>query len=433
MIKKIFKKIIIAILQFEAKLILKKYKPKIVAVTGSVGKTTTKDAIYTVLDSAYFVRKSEKSFNSEIGVPLTILGCENAWSNPYLWVKNIFRGLGVILLKNHYPKWLVLEVGADAPGDIERSAKLLRPDIVVMTRFSKVPVHVEFFSSPQELMNEKKKLTKYMKEEGILIFNNDDEDMLSIKIPTKAQKISFGYNEGSGIRGMNDEVLYENDIPTGQLFRVEYAGASAPIKLKGVIGKAHTFSALAAIAVGAFQNLNIAQISRALARNYRTQPGRMKILKGIKKTILIDDSYNASPIAVQKAIETLQDLKIKEGGRKIVAIGDMLELGKFSLEEHKKVGVLVSKGIDILVTVGLRSKQIAEEAKLRKMKSENIYSFENSEEAGKFLQNEIKQNDVILIKGSQSIRMEKISAEIMAEPERKKELLVRQDDEWMKR
>ncbi len=431
--KNIFKKIIISILQLEAKLVLKKYKPKIVAITGSVGKTTTKDAVYAVLDSAYFVRKSKKSFNSEIGVPLTILGCKNAWNNPFLWFKNIFKGLAVVFLKNHYPKWLVLEVGADAPGDIERSAKLLRPDIVVMTRFAKVPVHVEFFESPQDLMDEKKKLAKYMKEDGILVFNNDDEDMASIKIPTKAQKISFGYSEGSSIRGMNDEVLYKEEIPEGQLFRVEYAGASAPMKLKGVLGKPHTYSALAAIAVGASQNLNIAQISSALAKNYKTQPGRMKILKGIKRTILIDDSYNASPVAVQKAIETIGLLEIKENGKKIIALGDMLELGKFSTEEHKKAGELVAKNADVLVAVGLRSQYIVEGALLGGMSEKNIYSFEKSDEAGKFLQNEIQENDIILIKGSQSIRMEKITAEIMGEPEKKKELLVRQEAEWLLR
>ncbi len=433
MLKNIFKKIIVYILQLEAKLVLRKYKPKIVAITGSVGKTTTKDAIYTVLDSAFFVRKSEKSFNSEIGVPLTILGCDNAWNNPFLWFKNIFKGLAVILFKNHYPKWLVLEVGADAPGDIERSAKLLKPDIVVMTRFSKVPVHVEFFKSPQDLMDEKKKLAKYMKENGILVFNYDDEDMTSIKIPTGAQKISFGYKEGASIQGMNDEILYREGLPTGHIFRVEYAGASVPMKLKGVIGKAHTFSALAAISVGASQNLNIAQISSALAKNYKTQPGRMRILKGIKQTILIDDSYNASPIAVQKAIETLDLLEIKDGGKKIMAIGDMLELGKHSLEEHIKVGKLLVGKCDKLVAVGLRSKDIVNGALRNGMSEKNIYSFEKSDEAGRFLQNEIQENDIILIKGSQSIRMEKITTEIMAEPERKKELLVRQNEEWMKR
>lgn len=431
--KNILKKIIVLILELEARLVLKKYKPKIVAITGSVGKTTTKDAIFAVLNSAFFVRKSEKSFNSELGLPLTVLGCENAWNNPFLWFKNIFKGLGVIFLKNHYPKWLVLEVGADAPGDIERSAKILKPDIVVMTRFPTIPVHVEFFESPQVLISEKKKLAKYMKEDGILVFNKDDENMEAFRIPKDAQKISFGYNEGSDILGMNDDILYEESVPVGEIFRVEYAGSSAPVTLKGVIGKAHTYSALAAIAVGASQNLNIAQITSSLAKNYNSQSGRMRILRGIKNSVLLDDSYNASPVAVKKALETVFQIETKKEGRKIVALGDMLELGRFSAEEHKKIGELLTGKVDLLVAVGLRSKHIIEGALDKKMDKNKILFFEKSIEAGRFLQKEIKENDLILIKGSQSIRMEKITAELMAEPERKKELLVRQEKEWIKR
>ena len=113
--KQVFKTIITSIIQYEAKLVLRKYRPKIIVVVGSVGKTTTKDSIYSVLKKEFFVRKSEKSFNSEIGVPLTILGLENAWTSPFLWLKNIFEGAVLVLLKNEYPEWLVLEVGADHP------------------------------------------------------------------------------------------------------------------------------------------------------------------------------------------------------------------------------------------------------------------------------------------------------------------------------
>ena len=119
------KSLVINVLQWEAKLILAKYKPKIVMVTGSVGKTSTKDAIYSVLASKFFVRKSQKSYNSDIGVPLTILNCENAWSDPFLWLLNFLKGLSLIVLPSRYPKWLVLEVGADRPGDIEKLLTLV--------------------------------------------------------------------------------------------------------------------------------------------------------------------------------------------------------------------------------------------------------------------------------------------------------------------
>ena len=135
--KSFLKKIIVSILESEARLILKKYNPFIIAITGSVGKTSAKDAIYTVLaGSVSRVRKSEKSFNSEIGVPLTILGCDNAWSNPFLWLKNILNGLELILLRSNYPNCLVLEVGADHPGDIQKITKWLKPDVAVITQRS---------------------------------------------------------------------------------------------------------------------------------------------------------------------------------------------------------------------------------------------------------------------------------------------------------
>jgi len=149
--KSVFKKIISKILQFESNLVIKKYKPKIIAVTGSVGKTSSKDAIFSVMATSFYVRKSEKSFNSDIGIPLTILGCENAWSNPLKWFLNIWKGVCLICLKNNYPEWLVIEVGADRPNDIKNISKWLKPDVVVVTRFAKVPVHVEFFGNRESL------------------------------------------------------------------------------------------------------------------------------------------------------------------------------------------------------------------------------------------------------------------------------------------
>jgi len=111
--KSLFKKLVVRILTWEAKQVLRKYSPKIVAITGSVGKTSTKDAIFSVMADSFFVRKSAKSFNSEIGIPLTILGFSNAWSDPFLWIWNFLKGLKMIFFRANYPDWLVLEVGAD--------------------------------------------------------------------------------------------------------------------------------------------------------------------------------------------------------------------------------------------------------------------------------------------------------------------------------
>ena len=165
--KQILKKIVIGILTLEAKLVLKRYKPKIIAVTGSVGKTSTKDAIYTALCEPFSIRKNQKSFNSEIGVPLTVLGLENAWGNPLLWVGNILKGVWMCVWPQTYPKWLVLEIGADHPGDIKSITKWVIPDIAVVTRIPNVPVHVEYFKDAEALLEEKSELLKAMKPDGV--------------------------------------------------------------------------------------------------------------------------------------------------------------------------------------------------------------------------------------------------------------------------
>src|SRR3989338_1007594 len=153
--KNIFKKTVVWIITLQARAVLRKYKPKIVAVTGSVGKTSTKDSIYSVLSKGARVRKSEKSFNSEIGLPLTILGAPNAWNNPFRWLQNIIDGVFMLVFNAQYPEWLVLEVGADRPGDIRSLAKWLPVDVAVITLLPEMPVHVEFFDSPDAVIEEK--------------------------------------------------------------------------------------------------------------------------------------------------------------------------------------------------------------------------------------------------------------------------------------
>src|SRR3989344_2082713 len=166
--RSVFKQLVVTLLRLEARAVLKKYKPKIVAVTGSVGKTSAKDAIYSVLAEGSHVRKSEKSFNSEIGLPLTILGAPNAWSNPLKWIENLFDGLFLIIFPAKYPEWLVLEVGADRPGDIKSLATWLPVDVAVITRLPEVPVHVEYFDSPEEVVEEKAALIHALKSGGTL-------------------------------------------------------------------------------------------------------------------------------------------------------------------------------------------------------------------------------------------------------------------------
>jgi len=427
--KNIFKQIIVYILIQEARLILWRYKPNIIAVTGSVGKTSTKDAIYSVLSKKFFVRKSEKSYNSEIGLPLTIIGCRNAWNNPFLWSLNILKGLKVILFGGDYPKWLVLEVGADRPGDIKGLSKWLRTDIAVITRIGKVPVHVEFFKSQKEVFEEKASILATLKEKGKAILNIDDEDIATLKDKTNKEVVTVSSFKHADITASNYQVSYaENSgLPEGIMFRVDYRGSSIPISIKGVLGEQHIYPILNSVGVGLALGLNAVEINESLS-NHASPRGRMRVIEGIGGSCVVDDTYNSSPIALSYALKTLAGLKTK--GRKIAVLGDMLELGKFSSEEHEKMGLEASKSVNILITVGLRSKRIAESAQMAGLSKENIFEFDSSITAGEFLKEKIGNGDIILVKGSQSMRMEKVVEKIMAHPEQAEELLVRQEREW---
>lgn len=432
--KSFFKEIITYILILEAKLVLKKYKPKIIAITGSVGKTSTKDAIYSVLKHQKNTRKSEKSFNSEIGIPLTILGLKNAWLNPIKWLQNIIDGLSIILFKTNYPEVLILEVGADRPGDIEKVSKWLKPDVAVFTAMGETPVHVEYFKNADEVFKEKSFLVKALKPNGTLIYTEDDPRSPDMRALTKTERFSFGFVGGADFKASHSEIFYDGKAdPSGMRFRIDNSGNSVPVTINGVIGKQHIYPVLAAAAVAHVFNMNLINLSQYM-EDHVAAPGRMNLIPGIKDSIIIDDTYNASPIAVLEALETLGQIKDKNGEQKKIAVlGDMMELGSHSSQEHYDVGLKAAKVTDVLVTVGVRARKIAEGALAGGFSEKKIYQFENSQIAGKFLEGIVDPHDVVLIKGSQSPRMERAVHEIMAEPEKATDLLVRQGAEWSKR
>ena len=430
--KNILKKTISIIIQLEASAILKKYNPRVIAVTGSVGKTSTKDAIYSVISKSFHVRKSEKSFNSDIGVPLTVLGCNNAWSNPLRWLANIWMGLEQIIFTKPYPEWLILEVGADRPGDIKQITKWLKPDVVVVTKFADVPVHIEYFKSKAEVVAEKGNLVDALKHDGVLILNSDDADVFAFKSKTTNKIITYGMMSGAEVRATNYSVFYKEDTgePYGINFKVEYGNNSLPVNIIGTLGMNNIYSALGALAVGISLGQNLVESIENLSKHIAPR-GRMNIIKGLKNTTLIDDTYNSSPVALQSALETLKNLKTKY--RRIAVLGDMMELGRHTVDAHKEAGVLATSACDILVTVGLRSRSMAESAIDAGLDADSVLSFDNSVEAGEYLKTIIKEGDIILAKGSQSTRMEKVVKELLAEPEMAGELLVRQDAEWLAR
>jgi UDP-N-acetylmuramoyl-tripeptide--D-alanyl-D-alanine ligase len=424
----IFRKIISYILRVESRLVLKKYKPKVVAITGSVGKTSTKDAVYAVISNFSYVRKSQKSYNSEIGLPLTILGCPNGWNKPMVWLHNIWKGFWLVLVPHKYPKWLVLEVGVGKPGDMKATASWLKTDVVVITAIGETPAHIEFFNSRKHLIEEKSGLIKTLKKDGLLVLNSDDPDVLEMKNNAKHHVMTYGFTEGANLLGSGVDILYEEGEPAGIVYRVDEEGKSLPVMIEGVFGRNHVYASLAALAVASGEKLNMLEAINAL-KNYEIAPGRMHLLRGIKHSLIIDDTYNSSPFACKSALTTLGE--IKKPGRKIAILGDMLELGKHTTDAHKEIGKLAAQNAELLVVVGQRAQAIKEGALEVGMDPEKITQFVNSNEAGEYAKTMIKKNDLILVKGSQGMRMERIVAEILEDKNNKHKLLVRQDKEWL--
>lgn len=431
--KSVFKKIIAALLKVESRAALKRFKPSIVAVTGSVGKTSTKDAVFTVFSGFVQARKSEKSFNSEIGVPLTILGLRNAWSNPMKWASNLLQGLQVIFTEKQYPKWLILEIGADRPGDIRSLAKWIKPKIVVLTRFPDVPVHVEYFSSPEKVVDEKMALAEALQKGGTIVANADDAVMMKSLQSRNLTALTYGFSESSIVRGRDYHVMYEEKngatYPTGFGVTVSVADERIFLTSHGSLGLQHAYPLLATLAASKASGFDIRKTADILA-GHVSPPGRMKILPGINESLIIDDSYNSSPVAAKEALNTLRD--IKATGRKIVIFGDMLELGKYSVAEHETIG-REALFADLFITVGLRARGAGEAALKRGKLAASIVSFPNSAAAAKYAKGIVSKGDIILVKGSQGTRMERISFALLAHPETAKDVLVRQEGEWERR
>lgn len=433
-LKKISKRIIIAILTAEAVLVLKKYRPRIIGVTGNVGKTSTKEAVARALSTGLSLRKSEKSYNSDIGVPLSIINAKSGWGSPKAWLETLMRGLGLILFRHEYPKWLVLEVGADRPGDIRSLAKWLRPDAAVFTCFAKkVPIHVEFFSSPAELFREKTYLMEAVRPGGIVVLNADDEEILNLKESLSGRRVvTFGMSKEADVRGSHVHISeHAGDImPAGLSFKVEYDGKTIPVRAPGTAGEGAVHAILAALALGKELDVNMLGMVDAFS-SYQAPPGRLSFLRGNKESLILDDSYNAAPEAVRAALAVLKILKNPK--RKIAALGDITELGGFTLEVHEELGALAAEFVEELVLVGPRAKFFGEGAKKAGFSEEHIHWFRESGEAGVFIDKMLLPGDAVLVKGSQAMRMERVVEEIMADPEKKKELLVRQEPEWQER
>lgn len=410
---------------------MKKYDPRIVSVTGSVGKTSAKEAIFTVLSSHFRVRRNEKNYNNEIGIPLTIIGAKSGQGSLLGWLGVFLKWLAVMVSPLEYPEILILEMGADRPGDIGYLADFIRSDVGVITDVSLS--HIEFFKSVEEVGKEKGTLVRKLAEKNLAILNIDNLQVAKIKEQIKANVVTVGFNEEAEMRATDYDFIYSDDDKkeiNGLSFKLNYKGTTMPIRLNNVLAKHQIYAALIAAATGTWFEMNLVEIAAAL-ENFQPPCGRMNLLAGIKNSLIIDDTYNSSPTSAIAALEVLGEIK---AGRKIAVMGDMLELGGETEKGHRAVArkFLESKG-DIFFAVGQRMQFAVEELLKNNFPKENIYSFKDPVETGKKLKTIIQADDLILVKGSQGLRMEKAVGEIMLEPQKAGELLCRQDASWKKK
>lgn len=406
--------------------VLAKYRPIVVMVTGSVGKTSTKDAVAAALSPQFYLRASEKSYNSEFGVPLTIIGSKNPWTNVFSWFRVFSEAASLVLFPNHYPRLLVLEVGADRPRDLWQILKIVTPSAVVVTRLPDIPVHVESYASA-EAVREEEFAPAYMLPEGApLVISSEDAHAVRLSKQLPVEISTFGTGQHAGVRIMEVRTCVKNNEPCGMEAEVCIGKQKHNLFVKGALGRSQVYAPAAALALALSLGLSAAKALQGLS-SYVPPPGRGRILHGIRGSLLIDDSYNASPAAVEEILCSLSEIP---GKRKIAVLGDMLELGRYSKSEHERIGLLAAKHADVVVAVGSRAETIADAVE-REGKKE-VFRYKTSKEAAKILPDYTQEGDVILIKGSQSIRTEFIVEALLLNKSDTRQL-VRQEPEWKRR
>ena len=423
--KNIFKPIVVFILASFARAVVRRYRPQVVMITGSVGKTSTKDAVAAVLAPRFFLRKSEKSFNSEFGVPFTILDARNPWRNPFAWMGVIKSAVSLLLLPNHYPNMLVLEVGSEKPGNLAQILKIVLPDIVVVTPLPDISVHVEAYASPEAVQEEEFSPAYALPGSAPLIIPADDAYALDNAMRTGARVISYGDARNAAVC-VSDIGFYEAEGKvSGMRASVQIDGEEGSIVVKGSVGKTQMLAVAAALATAHALHIPLAEALASL-EDYEPPPGRGRIFAGKKGSIIIDDSYNASPAAVEEALETLKTFPMRPpaGGRRIAVLGDMLELGRYSVMEHERIAAPASAAADVIVTVGIRARAFS-----LGVKDSKTMQFDTARSAALALADFVQKGDVILVKGSQSIRTERVVEALLADLADASRL-VRQEDKW---
>lgn len=353
----------------------RQYRSPVVALTGSNGKTTTKEMISACLETTFPILKTVGNLNNLIGLPLTLLNLTGK------------------------EKAVVLEMGMNVPGEIRRLTEIAEPDVGVITNIEKV--HLEGMGSLERLKQEKGELFRRMKKDGTILVNRDDLRVVNLANEYPGRKITFGIIHPAEVMAREIRLMGKEGIS----FTLNLSGEETEMTLP-LLGRHFVPNALAAIAVSNFFGIEMKKVKEAL-KELKPFPMRMEVhqLEGGKT--LINDAYNANPRSMEAALETVAELK--GNGRAIAVLGDMLELGDFSEEAHIELGKKVQElSIDLLLTLGQWSSIVAESAIRHGAEPGRTRGVGSHQEAISILKQVIREGDWILVKGSRGMAMEKI-------------------------
>ena len=356
-----------------------KFKTFNICVTGSNGKTTTKEMIAHILSQEFPILKTAGNYNNEIGIPLTLLQ----------------------LNKSH--KLLVTEMGMRGLGEISRLTNFIHPDLAVITNIGEA--HIGLLGSKNNIFKAKSELLQSLDKGGIAILNRDDLYFLKMLEVVKGKKVyTFGIENKSDVMAYHTRMVSDK----GMRFTLEVQNGKRREINFPLLGRYNVYNALAASAVAFALGIELDLIKRRLS-SFKPLDLHMQLINFNKGIKILNDSYNASPLSVKSALETFTEAA--QNNRKIAILGDMLELGEEANFYHREIGKeIVKLSIDILITIGQRGKMIAQSSIEEGMERERVFSFEKNEKIN--LANNLlslaKPGDFILLKGSREMKMEEI-------------------------
>jgi UDP-N-acetylmuramoyl-tripeptide--D-alanyl-D-alanine ligase len=408
--KKLARSLVAAVLGYQVRRLQTKNQIKVIGVVGSIGKTSTKLAIASVLKDSFRVKYQEGNYNDLVTVPLVFFGQElTGLFNPMTWLSVFWRNQKV--LGKAYPyDVVVVELGSDGPGQIERFKSFLKLEIGVITAIT--PEHMAFFDSLDEVAKEELAISQF----SSLILANKDlcEDKY---LKQAGQVLTYGLGAGAD---------YELDVGNGRM-SVSGGGQQLFYTKDEELSKPELYSLLAAVSVAYKLGIKPDDIQKSL-KNIQPVPGRMRKLAGINGSTIIDDSYNASPEAVKLALDTLYKMTVSQ---RIAVLGNMNELGSYSERAHTEIGNYCSPTqLDLVVTIGSdANKYLAKAAELKGCK---VQRFDSPYQAAEFIKPLVKSGAAILVKGSQNgVFAEEVTKSLLANPADQSKL-VRQTPEWLK-